>query len=420
MASKKVLNSLDLVQNELQNARIQNLASAPSSPVAGQVYYDTTLNAFYSWNGTSWIAGGLIFGTVTAETTFGAGSSNGSAVTAPRSDHTHGNPVHDTAAHAAVALSGLAAPIANVAFNAKKITGLADPTLAQDAATKNYVDGLVQGLDIKADVKVATTVALTGTYVAGSAGADGGTGVGATFTMTATGVQVIDGITLLLGDRVLIKNQAAGLQNGIYTVTIVGSVSVATQFTRSTDYNDNIVGQIVVGTFNFVSEGTAQGSTSWVQTTKGTSTTPVDGIKLGTDALLYAQFSGAGTYSGSNGILLTGVNFTFVPLTNGGLQTAAGGASVLLPASSGLVTDATGLHIDTTVVVRKFAQTLSTSATAYTITHNLGTLDVQVVVYLVADGSEVIVDNLRATTNSVTLNFGTAPSASAYRVVILG
>ena len=420
MSAKKYLNAIDLVKNELQNAVIQNLASAPSSPVEGQIYYDTTVHAFYSWNGTTWISGGLAFGAVTAETTFGASSANGTAVTAPRSDHTHGNPVHDTAAHAAVALSGLAVPTGNVPFNAKKITGLADPTLAQDAATKNYVDGLVQGLDIKADVKVATTVALTGTYVAGSAGADGGTGVGATFTMTATGVQVIDGITLLLSDRVLIKNQAAGLQNGIYTVTIVGSAGVATQFTRATDYNNNVVGQVTVGTFNFVSEGTAQGSTSWVQNTKGTSTTPVDGIKFGTDSLVYAQFSGAGTYSASNGILLTGVNFTFVPLTNGGLQTASGGGSILLPASSGLVTDATGLHIDTAIVTRKFAQLLSTSATAYTITHNLGTLDVIVQVYLVADGSEVSVDNLRATTNTVTLNFATAPSINAYRVVILG
>ena len=104
--------------------------------------------------------------------------------------------------------------------------------------------------------------------------------------------------------------------------------------------------------------------------------------------------------------------------TNSGLSTGATGLAV--GAGTGITVTTGTVNIDTTVVARKFSQTLSTSATSYTVTHNLGTLDVHVQVYLVSDGSEVIVDNLRATTNTVTLNFSVAPSANAYRVVVIG
>jgi hypothetical protein len=180
--------------------------------------------------------------------------------------------------------------------------------------------------------------------------------------------------------------------------------------------------------FAFVSEGTVNGNSGWVLTTD-------DAITLGTTALTFAQFSGAGTYTASNGVLLTGTNFTFAPLSTGGLQTAAGGGSIKLATNSGAATDANGfaigagngivvgtntISVDATVVARKYSTTLSTSATSYTVTHNLGTLDVHVQVYEVATGEEVIVDNVRATTSTVTLGFASAPTADAYRVVVIG
>jgi hypothetical protein len=76
--------------------------------------------------------------------------------------------------------------------------------------------------------------------------------------------------------------------------------------------------------------------------------------------------------------------------------------------------------VDTAVVARKYSTTLSTSATSYTITHNLGTLDVHVQVYEIATGEEVIVDNVRATTSTVTVGFASAPTSNAYRVVVIG
>lgn len=488
--SRKFLVSIDLTKNELQNAVIQNLASAPSSPSAGQIYYDTATNEGYIYNGSTWVSlsgATLTYGNVTAQTTFGAASANGVATsvsrsdhthgtpaltsnapstqaigdtavvgtgTAParddhkhampsfgsvtaqtsfgsasgngssaniaRADHTHGTPTHDNAAHSSINLSALAAPIADVSFGNFKITAVGTPLNASDAATKQYVDDVAQGLHIHASCVSATTANLTATYNNGSSG------VGATLTNSGTqAALVIDGVTLNTNDRVLVKNQTAQLQNGIYVVTDTGSGSTNWILTRASDFDTSA--EVNGGDFVFVTGGTVGDNTGWVQTS-----TPVT---IGTTAIVFQQFSGAGTYLAGNGLTLTGNTFSFNPTSTGGLQAAVGGASILKPTNSGLVTDATGLYvgagtgisvsgtsvaIDTTVVPRKFAQTLSTSATSYTITHNLGTLDVLVQVYTVSDGSEVVVDNLRATTNTVTLNFAVAPSANAYRVVIIG
>lgn len=372
--SRKFLVSIDLAKNELQNAVVQNLASAPSSPSVGQIYYDTGTNQAYVYNGTSWVsmAGGSVsFGNVTAQTSFGAASGNGVASTASRSDHTHGTPTHDNAAHAGINLSALAAPTGNVSFGNYKITSLADPTSAQDAATKSYVDTIAEGLHVHASCVAATTANLTATY-------DNGTsGVGATLTNSGTqAALVIDGVTLSVSDRVLVKNQSTQLQNGIYVVTTVGSGSTNWVLTRASDFDTSA--EINGGDFVFVTGGTQGDNTGWVQTSTG--------VTIGTTAIVFQQFSGAGTYTAGNGITITG----------------------------------TEIAVDPVVVARKYAQTLSTSATSYTITHGLGTLDVMVTVYTVSDGSEVVVDNLRATTNTVTLNFNVAPSANAYRVVVIG
>jgi hypothetical protein len=326
-----------------------------------------------------------------------------------------------------------------------KLTNLADPTNAQDAATKNYVDSVAQGLNVKDEVQAATTTNLVGTYTPGSTGADGGAGVGATFAITATGALVIDGVTLVLNDRVLLKNQTTGTQNGIYRVSTAGTVSVAPVLTRTTDYNNHIPAQVTSGDFVFIINGTTQGGTGWAQTVEGTSTTPVKTIKLGTDALAYAQFSGTGTYTASNGVLLTGTNFTFAPSTTGGLTTGGSGGAILLDTNAAITTTSAGtkvkpglgittsgggaagaatadtVAINTDVVARKATATIgNNSATSFTVTHNLNTQFVTVTVFDASTFEEVVADVAHTNTSTVTVSFAAAPANDAYKVLVIG
>jgi hypothetical protein len=499
MASKKYLVGLDLNKNELQNARIQNLGTAPSTPVAGQIYYNTADNTLYFYNGSSWVnfvqttqvtyntfanrpaantvpAGTLFFatdtnllylsdasvwdqissfgsvsaqtsygdtssngssndyaradhthgtpsltstppqtlaaggsntvgtattparadhvhalpnfGSVTAQTSFGAASANGSGTEFARNDHTHGTPTHDNAAHNAINLSALTVPLVDVSFNNFKITNLATPINSTDAATKGYVDTVSEGLHIHASVVAATTANLTATY-------DNGTsGVGATLTNSGTqAALVIDGVTLSATQRVLVKNQTTQYENGIYTVTNTGSVSTNWVLTRATDFDTSA--EISGGDFTFVTGGTNYDNTGWVQTSTS--------VTVGTTAIVWSQFSGAGTYTASNGVQLVGSDFSGVVVASGGLAVGASGFSV-----------------DTAIVVRKYAANIGDGASqAITVSHNLGTKDVIVSVY---DNSspyaEVVCDVEHTSTTAITLNFTVAPTNNQYRVVV--
>jgi hypothetical protein len=156
-----------------------------------------------------------------------------------------------------------------------KIVNLGTPTSTADAATKGYVDSVSQGLSIKEAVRVATTAAVT----------------------LSTGLEngdTLDGVTLATGNRILVKNQAAGSENGIYTVNATGAP------TRAADAN--VSSEVTAGMFTFVSEGTVNGNTSWVLTTDNP-------ITLDTTALEFTQFAGAGTFTAGVGLDLNGTEF---------------------------------------------------------------------------------------------------------------
>jgi hypothetical protein len=475
--ARKFLVSIDLSKNELQNAVIQNLATAPATPLAGQVYYNTVDNQLYIYNGTRWevagnaVSSGLLaarpaantvdagtiyyatdnylfyysngstwqqtnaFGTVTAQTTYGASSGNGTSTDYARADHTHGTPALGTATPNAISGAAGSAGTASVpskedhthaftpsqdlSMQGYKLTALATPTSSTDAATKQYVDDVAQGLHIHAASYAATTANLNATY------SNGSSGVGATLTNAGTQAAFsTDGTTPSLNDRILVKNQTTASQNGIYTLTTVGSGSTNWVLTRATDFDT--AAEIAGGDFTFVDNGTTLANTGWVSVDEVTT--------VGTDPIVFQQFSGAGTYTASNGVLLTGNNFTFAPQNGKGLETGASGAAIKLATTSGLnltsdlaVGAGNGISvltntvaIDSAVVVSKYAANVGDgSATSYTITHNLGTRDIQVTVY---DNStpyaEVICDVNHTTTNTATLLFSVAPTSNQYRVVV--
>jgi hypothetical protein len=182
----------------------------------------------------------------------------------------------------------------NIAMGTNKITGLGTPTSDTDAVTKAYVDSVAAGINVHASVKYATTAALgtTGNLVGGTITttyANGTSGLGATLTIATSSTWTaitIDGQSLTIGDRVLIKNQVAALQNGIYTVTTVGTLANTTSFvfTRAVD-NDQIP-EINAGDLTYVATGTAHGGDGWVQTATVTT--------IGTDAVNWTQYSGSG------------------------------------------------------------------------------------------------------------------------------
>ena len=142
-------------------------------------------------------------------------------------------------------------------INGARITGSAEPINDSDLATRGYVNSVAQGLDVKEAVKVATTGGLAGTYAAG----------GQTLTANSNGSISIDGTTLSAGDRVLVKNQSSGTQNGIYTVTTVGNGSNPFVLTRALDFNTS--SEVGAGAFMFVESGTANTGKSFIQSVSG-------------------------------------------------------------------------------------------------------------------------------------------------------
>jgi hypothetical protein len=182
----------------------------------------------------------------------------------------------------------------------KRITNVATPTQSTDAANKGYVDGIKQALDIKDSVRVATTANLTATA--------SGNQVGKTLTNAATQAALtIDSIVLAVNDRVLVKDQTTGADNGIYTVTVVGTASTNWVLTRAGDADVSV--DMTPGVFAFVEEGTVNGNNGFVLTTDAP-------VTLDTTALVFVQFSGAGQIVAGAGLTKSGNTIDVVGTAN--------------------------------------------------------------------------------------------------------
>lgn len=174
-------------------------------------------------------------------------------------------------------LDQMAVPTGSVSLNSQKITNLATPTADTDAATKAYVDAARSGLDVKVSCRAATTA-----------------------NITLSGTQTIDGVAVIAGDRVLVKDQSTGSANGIYVVA-------AGAWSRSTDADTDA--EVHAGMFTFIEEGTVHADSGWVLSTNNP-------ITVGSTALTFTQFSGAGQITAGAGLTKSGNTIDAVGTAN--------------------------------------------------------------------------------------------------------
>jgi len=452
MAQKFVTN-LDLNQNQLLNGRFESVATDPNSNnFEGRLIYNSTEKVIKVYDGTGWRKAihalsssttALVISEANGSVTFSIADSvpSGASGLLTGSDKQKLDDSSYTNVGSTLAIRDASGRIQ-----------VSAPVNDLDAANKSYVDAARTGLDVKASVRAATVSALS-------------------ITTDLEAGDTIDNVTLVAGDRVLVKNQATASENGIYVVQASGAA------VRATDADS--ADEVTPGMFTFVEEGDENADSGWVLTNNGT-------ITLGTTGLDFALFSVAGTILAGEGLSKTGdvlnvnvasdggieivsddlqikidSNFdgltttadglaldsniagTGITFTAGVLSTdtidltsaSGNGVSGLLPIANGgtnasteadargtlAATPTSGLTTSTPVLARVSAQTVGNGTdTSFAIVHNFGTRDVLVQVFDSSTYDTVITDVVRTNTNQVDVSFSVAPLAGAYRVVVTG
>lgn len=280
-------------------------------------------------------------------------------------------------------LDQMAAPTASVSMNSQRLTGLGTPTADTDAATKSYVDAARTGLDVKTSVRAASTANLASiTY-----NATGGTSARGQIT---TAPNVLDGVTLAANDRILLKDQSTGAQNGIWVVSTVGTGANGV-WDRATDFNEDA--EVTAGAFTFVTEGTVNADSGWVLTTNDPI---VIGGASGT-ALVFAQFSGAGQIVAGAGLTKTGNTLDVGTASTGRIVVNADNIDL----ASGVATPGTYRSVTVDTYGRVTAGTAPTTFSGYGINDTSANL------------AAAITDE----TGSGSLVFGTSPTLTTPALV---
>ena len=439
--AQKFLTNIDLNQNQLIKGTFEVLGADPSTDLFdGRMYFNSGdgVIKIYDATAAAWrkiVAGygnqaGVIAGGSHA-TALTIVESNGQITITPNlansasaglmsaSDFTKlADSTPDATANKLVQRDG--------AGNAK----VATPTDAAHIATKGYVDAARQGLDVKQSVKVATVGAINI-----SADLEAG--------------DTIDGVTLVAGDRVLVKDQSTATENGIYVAVASGAAS------RSSDANGTAdTGELKPGTFTFVEEGTTNSDKGFVLSTNGT-------ITVGSTNIAWTQFSGAGSFTAGDGItqsgntinvnvvadrtaitsdavdiastyvgqssittlgtITTGVwNGTDVAVADGGTG-ASDAANARL--NLGIKTSAGAVTTTTSTLARVASQACAASASGTsttTVTHNFNTLDVAVQIVEVSTGATVYGDVIRSNADTISVTLLGTITAGDYRIVVTG
>jgi hypothetical protein len=422
----KFLTNLDLNTNQILNGTFEKLGADPSTNLfEGRMFYHTGDDAVKYYTGAAWetlINGITSAGSQSAALTVGESNAGEITLTLNLADGSNAGLLTSafyTLLNNATASNTGSTLAKRDADGRLQVTA---PSNALDAANKAYVDATRSGLDVKESVRVATTASVL-------------------LVSALENGDVVDGVTLATGNRVLVKNQDTASENGIYVVQASGAAVRATDADTSEE--------VTAGMFTFVSEGSINADSGWVLSTNDT-------ITLGTTGLTFVQFSGAGqitagagltktgttldvigttdritinadsidiasTYVGQStittlGTITTGVwNGTDIAVADGGT-----GSSTASGARTNLAGDITGGTTNTPALARVASQTVTGSATTFDIDHNFNTRDVTVQVYDITSYDTVFTDIVRATVNRVQVTFSVAPGASSYRIVVTG
>jgi len=433
--AQKFLTNIDLNANQLINAKFEALATDPSSGnFEGRMYFNTATFTLMVYANAAWKKS--VHSIVS-----GGGAGIAEALTVSESNGTVTLTLNvadtDSAGLLPAAMWNMLTDATSDATASKLVkrdasgnAKVAVPTDSAHIATKGYVDAARQGLDVKQSVRVASTA-----NVAISTGLEAG--------------DIIDGVTLVAGDRVLLKNQTTTSQNGIYVAVASGAAS------RSSDANGTAdTGELKSGTFAFVEEGTVNFDSGFVVSTDGT-------IAVGTDPITWTQFSGAGSFDAGDGLskngtqvnvnvtanrtaitadaidiastyvgqssittlgtITTGVwNGTDVAVADGGTGsgTAAGARTNL-----GIVTSAGTSTTSTPALARIAKQACAASAagtSSTVVTHLFNSTDVIVQIYEVSSGATVVGDVVRTNADTVTVTLLGTITAGDYTIVVTG
>ena len=432
--AQKFLTNIDLNQNQLLNGTFEVVGTDPSTGLFdGRMIFNSTEGVIKVYDVTASAWRKMITGVTSAgsqSTALTINESNGAITITP-----------NLATSASAGLlsasdfSKLADATSEATANKLVIRDGAGqakfgtPTDPAHAATKGYVDAARSGLDVKASVRAATTAPIN------------------LASELEAGDTIDTNVTLVAGDRVLVKDQSTASENGIYVVQASGAA------VRATDFDDNA--EVTPGAFTFVEEGTLNADSGWVLTTNGT-------INVGVTGLTWALFSVAGSIFAGDGLTKTGNTLNVVGTTNRiavsadavdistnyvgqasittlgtittgvwngtdiavadggtGSSTESGARTNLASASA----EATGRTTSTPALARTAKQGCAASVTGVsttTVTHNFGTTDVNVQIYEVSTGATVIGDVTRSNGNTLSVVLYGTIAANDYTIVVVG